>query len=72
MKCQKCNSESVSKINPWIDYGAAAAGGAAFGTVVPFLGTLIGAILATGVTMANSRHHTLQVYHKCRDCGFKF
>ena len=72
MKCPNCQSESVSKVNPWIDYGAAAATGAALGTVVPIIGTLIGTVMATGIALSNSRHHTLQVYHKCGSCGCKF
>ena len=72
MKCPTCKSESVSKVNPWIDHGTAAATGAVVGTVVPIIGTLIGTFMAASISMANSRHHTLQIYHKCGGCGRKF
>jgi hypothetical protein len=72
VKCPKCNSESISKVNPLIDVGAGVAAGAAMGSVFPVIGTALGGIFGGLLTGLKTKHHTLQVYHKCGACGRKF
>lgn len=72
MKCPKCDGESLSKVNPLVDYGAGAAAGAAVGTVVPVVGTVIGAAIGACVAGLRKNHPTMQVYHKCNSCGATF